>query len=60
MVASFGLRNRDIHDFSACVMSDADVFHQFPCIAHFTVCQLRHAKFVFLDCIITVTFLTFY
>ena len=25
MVASFGLRNRDIHDFSACVMSDADV-----------------------------------
>ncbi len=24
MVASFGLRNRDIQDFSACVMSDAD------------------------------------
>ncbi len=24
-VASFGLRNRDIQDFSACVMSDADV-----------------------------------
>ncbi len=24
MVASFGLRNRDIQDFWACVMSDAD------------------------------------
>ena len=32
VVASFGLRNRDIHDFSACVMSDADVV--------WTVCSL--------------------
>ncbi len=24
VVASFGLRNRDIHDFSDCVMSDTD------------------------------------
>ena len=44
MVASFGLRNRDIHDFLACIMSDADAnlkYFSKLCILKYSDCCVK-------------------